>query len=92
LPRFGFDDLEYSDPKARDFYTFEVGYYNPGGSGIIGHYAVHRATGNVWELIACKRLDARELRTLQSLLRKRIGLRADELKRLNDVSPCYAPD
>jgi hypothetical protein len=92
LARFGIEDAEYSDPKARDFYTFEVSFRNPGGMQVFGHYAVHKITGAVWEFVVCRKLDSEGLRRLQSTLRRRIRLGSDELKRLEDVAPCYEPE
>jgi hypothetical protein len=78
--------------RRRDFYTFEVSFRNPAGMQVLGHYAVHKVTGAVWEFVVCRKLDSEGLRRLQSALRRRVRLDSDKLKLLEDVAPCYEPE
>lgn len=71
------------------FYRFEITWNNPNpGSVVIGSFAVNRATGDVWELVLCKRRRSGELNRLQQELRKAIGLDSKELHELRDKAPC----
>jgi hypothetical protein len=88
LPHFGFDDILSTRPQEKDFYIFEASYSNPGGMQIIGHYAVHKFTGAVWEFVVCRKMESEELHRLQLTFLRRIGVSANEAKQLADVSPC----
>jgi hypothetical protein len=83
-------DLSLSQSlKTAGFYQFEVTWDNPNpGSVVVGYYAVNVATGDVWKLVVCRKIDSAELRRMQRALRTRIGLRREELRRLTDNPPC----
>jgi hypothetical protein len=87
--------LEARMPKRTqipEFYKFEVQWDNPTpGSVVVGSFAVNRVTGDVWELAFCERKKSQELARLQESLRKKIGLSAEELKRLTEKAPCQEP-
>lgn len=87
LPNFGLD--AYNDPNAADFYLFEAtASFGAGKSPIIGHYAVNRATGDVWEAVVCTRINSDALENLQEIVHKKIQLTREELRRLGAKSPC----
>jgi hypothetical protein len=70
------------------FYWFEATADNPNGSPILGHFAVNRATGAVWDPVWCKELKSSEIKRLQAVLRKRIHLGRRELHGLEAKAPC----
>jgi hypothetical protein len=71
------------------FYKFEVTWAPPGpGSAVVGNFAVNRVTGDVWELVPCEKRVSADLGALQSVVRKRINLTADELRLLGKKAPC----
>jgi hypothetical protein len=83
--------LSLDNPLPRSpptFYWFEATAAVPNASPILGHYAVNRVTGDVWDPVWCKKLSTPDLRKSQSTMRKRIGLGAKELRRLSSVAPC----
>jgi hypothetical protein len=87
LPGLALDT--FANPyDAPGFYSFEVSWANPHGSVIVGHFAVNKATGDVWEVVSCERIRSDALRALQKIMRSRIGLRATELHRLEGETPC----
>ncbi len=89
LPKFGLD--YYKDPYFPGFHFFEATWDNPRrppASVVLGHYAVNRRTGDVWDVGLCKRLDPRAARVLQRSLRKQIGLRESEYKKFRATEPC----
>ena len=87
LPNFGLDT--YEGPNAASFYFFEAtANLGANKSPIIGHYAVNRSTGDVWEAVVCRRINSDALKNLQEIVRKRIQLSREELRRLGYKSPC----
>jgi hypothetical protein len=71
------------------FYRFEITWNNPNpGSAVIGSYAVNKATGDVWELVQCRRMRSPDLKRLQQELRQAIGLSSRELHELREKTPC----
>ena len=89
LPAFGVEVIHLDWPLLKDYYTFDVTYSNPGGSGVFGHFAVHKVSGDVWEHIFCKKQDSGELRRAQQKARQRIRLTVAELRSFADSVPCY---
>ena len=87
LPHFGLE--MYTNPEKSHFVLFEATAQNSkGGSPVIGHFAVNRATGNVWDLVVCKQRDSEALKRLQNDIRKRIRLGQNDLRRLSKEAPC----
>ena len=88
LPHFGLDRLDRSVPPK--FYAFEATATTPGpeSSPVIGSFAVDRATGAVWQLVACEEVRSPGLVQLQNSIRKRIHLQAREAQRLAGRAPC----
>jgi hypothetical protein len=85
LPKFGLDaEINQQDP---DFYRFDATWDNPTGSVVIGSFGVNKATGDVWELVPCRRMGSSRLRRLQDELRRKIDLKSIERRQLNRA-PC----
>lgn len=80
-------------PWAPDFYTFQASrpgnVIGPDGVSVLQTYsfAVNPWSGDVWDLIACRRISSPKLLLEQDSVRKRSQLSADLLKRLHDESP-----
>jgi predicted nucleotidyltransferase len=52
-----------------------------GATQVLGHYAVSRLTGGVWETNLCKRFDFSKLRRMQAQIMQRTAKsRADEVE------------
>ena len=51
------------------------------------HYAVERKTGEVWDGTFCENLTSPSLKKLQKAIRNRIGLTADELRKVRRRGP-----
>ena len=69
-----------------DFQFYQALWNHPHGTFYI-HYAVDRKTGEVWGLDACENLTSPALKKLQSAIRSRIGLTADEFLRVRRRGP-----
>jgi hypothetical protein len=55
----------------------------------VGHYGVNGSTGDIWELVECKRIDSDAIRDLQKRIRKSTCVTASQLKKLQDACPCF---
>lgn len=86
LPKLDFDF--YSDPIARNFYLLAVTWDNPGGSVIVGHFAVNQVTGDVWRLVVCEKLKSPDLKRLQKTMQDRIGVNSEERHEFSSKAPC----
>jgi hypothetical protein len=82
--------IELEDRKERKagFYEFAVTWDNPSGSVIDGFFAVNQATGDVWKLVVCRRVESPDLRRLRDGIRKKIGVGREEFSKLRDNAPC----
>jgi hypothetical protein len=88
LPTLRFDTATGFGTRPEAFYWFEVtGDLCPDCSPILGHFAVNRATGDVWDAVSCKEYRSPELDRLRKTLERKIGLRHTERRHLN-VAPC----
>ncbi len=86
LPKFGLE--HYKNDYFPDFCFFEASADHPGpGSGVVGHYAVDRSTGDVWDGVVCRELRSPGLENLQRTVRKRIGLTEKEYRKLRRPGP-----
>ena len=74
------------------FYTLEAHHYNPGGSGLIGLFAVDQTTGDVWYSVTCQRLTSRALVKAQESLRKLIGMSDTDYRTLRKPGPSCEPN
>ena len=75
-----------SSPNA-DFFFFTADRDNPGGSGTVGHFAVERTTGDVWDGVVCQEYKVEGLARLQVLIRKKLGLTETTYKNLKRQGP-----
>lgn len=73
-----------SDP---DFYFFLAYRSNPGGSGTVGHFAVHRITGDVWDGAVCEEHKTVALAKLQVSIRRKLGLSDSQYQKLRRKGP-----
>jgi len=88
LPTLSFASTKGFGARAEWFYWLEAtGEMCGGCSPVLGHFAVNRKTGDVWDAVSCKRYRSRELEYLQQVLQRKIQLAASERRRLN-VAPC----
>ncbi|MCO7611501.1 hypothetical protein NJH83_14780 [Pseudomonas chlororaphis] len=62
-------------PPHPGYFDFSLGYNDPkaGATEYWGLFSVSTATGDVWEINSCKRLDGSELRALQGQIMARTG-------------------
>jgi hypothetical protein len=74
-----------------DFYFFQPLHYDPGGVAVIGYFAVDERTGDVWDGVVCRKLNSRQLRSLQKDVRKRIGLTDQAYRRIVRSGPMCGP-
>jgi hypothetical protein len=79
----------YVTPSLTDsnFYFFEASRSNPGGTGIVGHYAVHRTTGDVWDGVICQEYKPEAVLKLQVLIRKQLRLTEADYRKLKRLGP-----
>ncbi|MQA54194.1 hypothetical protein [Pseudomonas piscis] len=66
---------ESGKPPHPGYFDFSLGYEDPkaGATEYWGLFSVSTATGDVWEINSCKRLDGGELRALQGQIMGRTG-------------------
>jgi Ni,Fe-hydrogenase III large subunit len=51
------------------------------------HYAVDLKNGEVWDAVVCEKLTSPSLKKLQNAIRNRIGLTADEYRKIGRPGP-----
>ena len=87
--RAGFD-LEYYDGKDPRFYFFAAEWDTPKSSaaGGVGHYAVNRVTGDVWEVMGCDRVTSRRAEKLRARILKWTKPGKGEYERAKGFTPC----
>jgi hypothetical protein len=79
--------------EFRDFYFIHAERNNPSGGAVaIGHYAVERTTGEVWDWVKCGRFTSPSLAGAQQALRRRIGLTDSEYQKIRKPGPFCEPD
>ncbi|WP_025127331.1 hypothetical protein [Pseudomonas sp. PH1b] len=66
---------ESGQPPHPGYFDFSLGYNDPkaGATEYWGLFSVSLATGDVWEINRCQRLDGAELRALQGQIMARTG-------------------
>ena len=90
----GFQLVPYDDNQYYpEFQFFQAIFANPNpiGSFNLGHYAVDRKTGDVWDAVRCDHLTSRSLTKLQSAIRQRIGLTQEAYRKLQRDGPMCEP-
>jgi len=71
------------DAEFQDFYFIHAEWENkPKGHAPIGHFAVERTTGDVWDWVKCGRFSSPFLTEAQQNLRKSIGLSDAEYQQM----------
>ena len=88
LPRFVLYQALF-DAAFKDFYFIHAESGKPPVA--IGHYAVERSTGEVWDWVRCGEFNSPALREEQEALRKRIGLSAAEYQKIRKPGPFCEP-
>lgn len=84
-----YDDTQYY-PEFQ-FFQAILANPNPTGSFNLGHHAVDRKTGDVWDAVICDHLTSRSLAKLQIAIRKRIGLTEEAYRQLHKEGPMCEP-
>ena len=86
-------DLELTADSRKgeysQFYLFAAYVDTPDRLVNVGDYGVNGSTGDIWELLECKRIDSNAVRDLQKRVRKSTGVSASQLKRLQETGPCF---
>ncbi|MGD0202202.1 MAG: hypothetical protein ABSD27_15830 [Bryobacteraceae bacterium] len=87
LPGYG-RELRRNADVSGAFFFFEATWANPNpGSMVIGHYAVDRRTGDVWNAVICEEVTSPSLKRLQRAIRKRLGFTDKDHHRLRRPGP-----
>jgi hypothetical protein len=86
-------DLELTADSGKgeysQFYLYAAYVDTPYRLANVGHYGVNGRTGDIWELVECKRIDSDAIRGLQKEIRKSTGVSASELNRSQQSGPCF---
>jgi hypothetical protein len=71
------------------FYLFEVTAETPGdASPVLGHFAVNKDTGDVWDAVACTKYASPEITQFQHQRRTHAGLSEKTFRRMSAQAPC----
>ncbi len=84
----GLEVEQYREGRSRAFYWLTALANVRNASPILGHFAVSRATGEVWDAVACRKVESAELLAFQKELRHRIGIKAPENAVSSEEVPC----
>jgi hypothetical protein len=80
------------DAEFQGFYFIHAEWDSPSkNSAAIGHFAVERTTGDVWDWVVCGQFNSPSLSAAQQALRKRIGLSDEEYKKIRKQGPFCEP-
>ena len=74
------------DPDT-GFYFFTATRSNPGGSGTVGHFAIHGITGDVWDGVVCQEYKTEAIARLQTSIRRKLGLTEAAYQKLRRQGP-----
>jgi len=77
------------DAEFQDFYFIHAEWGKPPVA--IGHYAVERSTGEVWDWVRCGEFNSPPLHEAQQALRKRIGLSDSDYQKVRKPGPFCEP-
>jgi hypothetical protein len=72
---------------APEFYVFMAWWPNPAGSPLLGYYAVNPWTGDVWDVMGCKRISSPAIEKEKESIRRRSKLAAEVEGTLHEKSP-----
>ena len=89
-PRFALEP-DPDHPTFPDFYFFSPVYEQSESAPTLGHFAVNRKTGDVWDWELCQRLQSGALRAAQKSLRKKLGLSEQKYNKFSKLAPCSGP-
>jgi len=78
-------------PGFPDFYFFSPAYEQSQSVPTLGHFAVNRNTGEVWDWELCQRMQSVALGAAQKSLRKKLGLSDQQYGKLSKLAPCSGP-
>ena len=78
------------DAEFQDFYFIHAESGTPPVA--IGHYAVERSTGDVWDWVRCGQFTSPSLSEAQQALRRRIGLADSEYRQIKKSGPFCEPN
>jgi hypothetical protein len=83
-------DVEDSADSDSHFFMFAVSVDTPQRLVKIGSYGVNSRTGDIWELVQCKRITSKAIARKQNEIRQSSGLSSADLSRLRNVKPdCF---
>jgi len=74
-------------PGFPDFYFLSPAYEQDQSIPTLGHFAVNRNTGEVWDWELCHLLHSRALRRTQKSLRRRLGLSDQQFSKPSKLAP-----
>jgi len=77
----------YRYDYAPEFYAFMARWPNPDGHPLIGYFAVNPWTGDVWDVMGCRRIVSPELEKEQDAIWARSPLRTEARSVLREKSP-----
>jgi hypothetical protein len=81
------------DAEFQGFYFIHAEWDSPSrNSAAIGHFAVERTTGDVWDWVVCGEFNSPSLAAAQQALRKHIGLSDEEYQKIRKPGPFCEPD
>jgi hypothetical protein len=81
------------DAQFQGFYFIHAEWDSPASRHVaIGHFAVERSTGEVWDWVRCGQFNSPSLTAAQAAMRKRIGLDDSDYKRIRKPGPFCAAD
>jgi len=81
------------DAEFQGFYFIHAEWDSPKGRhAAIGHFAVERTTGEVWDWVKCGRFTSPSLTAAQQTLRKRIGLSDSDYQQIQKPGPFCEPN
>jgi hypothetical protein len=80
------------DAEFQDFYFIHAEWDSPSTRhAAIGHFAVERSTGDVWDWVKCGEFNSPALSAAQQALRKQIGLSDAEYQQIRKPGPFCEP-
>lgn len=81
------------DAEFQDFYFIHAEWDSPSGRhAAIGHFAVERTTGEVWDWVKCGQFNSPSLAEAQQTVRRRIGLTDTEFQQMKKPGPFCEPN
>lgn len=72
---------------APEFYAFAATWPNPDGDPLIGYFAVNPWTGDVWDIMGCKRITSPAIEKEQDAIWKRSQIAPEAKGTLQEKSP-----